>query len=40
MMKLKTPVASLKKNEQTMAAAKKPVRKTSKTRKSKKGCRR
>lgn len=37
-MKLKTPVASLKKNEQTMAAARKPIRKNRKTKKRKKGC--
>jgi len=39
MLKLKTPVAPLKKNEQTMAAARKPARKTRKTSKRKKGCR-
>lgn len=39
MLKLKSPIAPLKKNEQTMAAAKKAPKGHRKTRKAGKGCR-
>ena len=39
MLKLKEPIAKLKKNERTMAAAKKSAKTNRKTKKTKRSCR-